>query len=159
MSESTDNTSNAPTEAERVTDQLVELSAIAGGLAHEIRNVLSTLRVNLQLLDEDWSQLESREARPAIEPGDAARRSRQRIATVLKESQRLETILEDFLEFVRKRELRAARVDLIEVAGDVVEFFRPQAERLDQIHPCGPQLAVKTRLVVGAHFANDGALR
>lgn len=129
MSDSVEKLTNASTDAERVTDQLVELSAIAGGLAHEIRNVLSTLRVNLQLLDEDWRDLESDDTPTTIDPRDAARRSRQRIATVLKESQRLETILEDFLEFVRKRELRTARVDLNEVAGDVVEFFRPQAER------------------------------
>jgi signal transduction histidine kinase len=130
MSEPIEKMANASAETERVTDQLVELSAIAGGLAHEIRNALSTLRVNLQLLDEDWRDLETDPSQSAVDPQDAARRSRQRIATVLKESQRLETILEDFLEFVRKRELRATRVDLNEVAGDVVEFFRPQAERM-----------------------------
>jgi len=131
MSDDAITPSNAPTEAERVTDQLVELSAIAGGLAHEIRNALSTLRVNLQLLDEDWRKLESDETPTAADPADAARRSRQRIATVLRESQRLETILEDFLEFVRKRELRIARVDLNQLASDVVEFFEPQAARHD----------------------------
>ena len=116
-------------DTERMADQLVEMSAIAGGLAHEIRNVLSTLRVNLQLLDEDWRCLESTTTPVTVDPADAARRSRQRIATVLKESQRLETILEDFLEFARTRELKTTRIDLNEVVADVVEFFHPQADR------------------------------
>lgn len=99
-------TSNRPTGSDALrssdsADQVVELSAIAGGLAHEIRNALSTLRVNLQLLDEDWGDLERD---PEQSPTNVARRSRTRISTLLKESQRLETILDDFLEFVRRRE-------------------------------------------------------
>ena len=109
-------------------DQIVELSAIAGGLAHEIRNSLSTLRVNLQLLDEDWGAVQSPDDAAARNAADTARRSRARIATLLKESGRLESILEDFLQFVSKRKVNLERVDLNDLISELADFYRPQAD-------------------------------
>ena len=60
-----------------LADQIVELSAIAGGLAHEIRNSLSTLRVNLQLLDEDWGERPPPDATAPRSAADTARRDRK----------------------------------------------------------------------------------
>ncbi|MCA9257264.1 MAG: hypothetical protein KDA33_16575, partial [Phycisphaerales bacterium] len=94
----------------------------------KVRNALSTLRVGLQLLDEDWRELDTAEDGATADIYDCARRGRKRIATLLKESGRLETILNDFLEFVRKRELRLSDVDLNDLATDVAEFFEPQAQ-------------------------------
>lgn len=111
-----------------LADQIVELSAIAGGLAHEIRNSLSTLRVNLQLLDEDWSAGWSADDTAPRGAADTARRSRARIATLLKESARLETILEDFLQFVSKREVNPVVVDLNNLVNELADFYRPQAD-------------------------------
>ena len=125
-----------------LADQLLELATITGGLAHEIRNPLSTLKVNLQLLDEDWRQLESAQtaaagpsdARGPHAPGaappdarDIARRSRRRLTTLLGEAQRLERILEDFLQYVGKRELKPAPADLNEIVRELVDFYEPQA--------------------------------
>src|SRR4051812_5425056 len=100
-----------------LAEQLVELSALTGGLAHEIRNPLSTLKVNLQLLDEDWKLIESPDSARAGDAQDVARRSRTRIASLLSETRRLERILEDFLQFVGKRELKLAQVDLNEIVS------------------------------------------
>ena len=115
---------SAPTLAE----QLVELSALTGGLAHEIRNPLSTLKMNLQLLDEDWRQMESPVDRRSCDHQDIARRSRGRIAMLLAEADHLEQILQDFLQYVGKRELRHAPHDVNKLVGDLVDFYRPQAE-------------------------------
>src|SRR5208283_5615746 len=43
----------------RLRAQNAELSQLAGGLAHEIRNPLSTLSLNLDLLEEDFQGAES----------------------------------------------------------------------------------------------------
>lgn len=111
-----------------LADRIAELSAVTGGLAHEIRNSLSTLRVNLQLLDEDWSTWQSPDDDAARSAADTARRSRTRIATLLKESGRLEAILEDFLQFVSEREINPVVVDLNDVVNELADFYRPQAD-------------------------------
>lgn len=36
------------------SDRLAYMGALAGGLAHEIRNPLSTINLNLQLMAEEW---------------------------------------------------------------------------------------------------------
>ncbi len=114
--------------APTLADQLVELSALTGGLAHEIRNPLSTLKVNLQLLDEDWRQVESPDPRRPGDPQEIARRSRRRIDTLIAEADHLECILRDFLRYVAGREVRREPADLNELITDLVDFFRPQAE-------------------------------
>ena len=40
-------------EVARQKEHLAELGTLTGGLAHEIKNPLSTIKVNLQLLSED----------------------------------------------------------------------------------------------------------
>ncbi len=122
------------------TSQIVELSAIAGGLAHEIRNSLSTLRVNLQLLDEDWQGAESPSDADRVDAREVPRRSRGRIGTLLKESQRLERILDDFLQFANRRELKTQSCEINGLIGELADFYRPQA----QAH--GVELSIVTRV-------------
>lgn len=110
-----------------LVDQLVELSALTGGLAHELRNPLSTLKVNLQLLDEDWRQLEASES-AGNDALDVARRTRKRIAALVEETERLERILSDFLKYVGKRELKRAPHDVSSLMRDLADFYRPQAD-------------------------------
>ena len=47
------------TESDRLRAQNTELATLAGGLAHEIRNPLSTILMNLELLAEDVGEIES----------------------------------------------------------------------------------------------------
>ena len=44
---------DADESSERFRRQYTEIASLAGGLAHELRNPLSTIRMNLQLLGED----------------------------------------------------------------------------------------------------------
>ena len=108
--------------------QIVELSTLTGGLAHEIRNPLSTLKVNLQLLDEDWKRIENQESGQSGDPQEVARRSRRRIATLLAEALRLEQILQDFLTYVGKCELKRAPTDLNQIVRELADFNQPQAQ-------------------------------
>lgn len=111
-----------------LTEQIVELAALTGGLAHEIRNPLSTLKINLQLLDEDWRQIESPTARRPGDPQDVARRSRRRLAALVDEANHLERILQDFLQYVGKRELKRRPCDVSDMIRGLVDFYRPQAQ-------------------------------
>lgn len=101
----------------RSVQRLAELGTLAGGLAHEIKNPLSTVLLNLQLLQED------------LDPADPAySRFRSRLTTVSREASRLREILDDFLRFAGKIELRRIEVDLNILLEELVDFFAPQAQ-------------------------------
>lgn len=102
--------------AKRHLETFEELNRLAGGLAHEIRNPLSTIKINLKLISEDLDKSDSKLARPL-----------RKIAIVQKEADRLEKILDDFLRFAGKTELQAAIIDVNELISDMVDFYMPQA--------------------------------
>src|SRR5580765_8727979 len=74
---------------QRLMDQYTEIARLAGGLAHEIKNPLSTIRLNMELLAEDLAEMET----------PAGRRSLKRVEVVRRECQRLQSLLDDFLSF------------------------------------------------------------
>lgn len=102
---------------ERLTEQYTEMARLVGGLAHEIKNPLSTIRLNMELLAEDFQPDES----------PRARRSLAKILIVQQECQRLQDLLDDFLKFAKSRELVLEPVDLNDLVRQVLEFYRPQA--------------------------------
>lgn len=102
---------------DRLRAQYAEIAQLAGGLAHEIRNPLSTMCLNLDLLAEDFQTPES--------PRD--RRVAQKIERLRKETHRLQNILEDFLRFARAQALRKVLVDLNVVIEEMRDFCEPQA--------------------------------
>ena len=75
----------------RHNQRLAELGAMTGGLAHEIKNPLSTVGLNAQLLQEDLAQLSIAE--------EERDRLIRRVETLHREVDRLRGILTDFLEF------------------------------------------------------------
>ncbi|MBN2138598.1 MAG: hypothetical protein JW720_12395 [Sedimentisphaerales bacterium] len=110
-------------------ESLEELSKLTGGLAHEIKNPLSTIKVNLKLIGEDIARLErdnSFSASVSAAASGSARASRK-IAVVQKETDRLEQILEGFLRYIDRTELHLTPLDINVLIGDMVDFFSPQA--------------------------------
>ena len=101
----------------RQAERLAELGTLTGGLAHEIKNPLSTIQLNLQLLREDL---------PENEPSTA--RMVNRLTTVQKEASRLRDILDDFLRYAGKMELDRRPVDVNRLLEEMVDFFSPQAQ-------------------------------
>src|SRR5689334_17572040 len=101
----------------RQAERLAELGTLTGGLAHEIKNPLSTVQLNLQLLREDLD--------PAW-PGCG--RLISRLSTVQKEAARLRDILDDFLRYAGKIELDRKPTDVYQVLDELVDFFSPQAQ-------------------------------
>jgi signal transduction histidine kinase len=101
----------------RDAERLAELGTLTGGLAHEIKNPLSTVQLNLQLLAEDLTP-----------DNPAYSRIVNRLKTVQKETSRLRDILEDFLRYAGKLELDRQPTDLNELLEELVDFFLPQAQ-------------------------------
>jgi len=106
-----------------------ELTKLTGELAHEIKNPLSTVKINLQLAKEALDDVDLTE--PSRVLWDQCRHSlagaARKIAIVQKETERLEQILDSFLKYVHRPDLQLATVDLNELVGDMVDFFSPQA--------------------------------
>lgn len=120
----------APTARARdAAAQLAELTAVAGGLAHEIRNPLSTLRVNLQLLAEDLRDIAASHPTNPAETPAVARRAEHRSQTMLREVDRLAQTIEDYVRYVGKDEPTLVPSDIRAVVADLIEFFEPQAAR------------------------------
>ena len=99
-------------------EQYRDLASLAGGLAHEIKNPLSTIRMNVQLLAEDLADPQTQEQRRAL----------RKIDVVKRECDRLSEILDDFLRFARINELNLVPVDVNELVEDIIEFSRPRIE-------------------------------
>ena len=98
-------------------ERLAELGTLTGGLAHEIKNPLSTVQLNLQLLREDVDQ-----ATPA------GRRLFNRLSICERETGRLRDILDDFLRYAGKIELDPKPVSLNRLCEELYDFFLPQAQ-------------------------------
>ncbi|NIL97998.1 MAG: sensor histidine kinase [Planctomycetales bacterium] len=103
---------------QQLIDQYAEFVQLVGGLAHEIRNPLSTIRLNMELLAEDFSN-----ARTPVE-----RRAANKISVVQRECLRLQELLDDFLNFARLRQLELAPHNLNTQVTAVLDLFQPQAE-------------------------------
>ncbi len=103
----------------RTQEHLVELGKLTGGLAHEIKNPLSTIKLNLELLAEEFAE----------GADDVHRRTRNRLLRVQQEVQRVHDTLEDFLRFAGYQDLHRSPADLREVVEELLDFFRPQAEK------------------------------
>lgn len=108
---------------ERSADALL-LARLAGGLAHEIKNPLSTMAINLALLQEEWERA-GKEDEPHV------RRSLRRVRTLQSEVSRLENILEEFLAFARGGHVNRSPADLTRIVREVLEFVEPENQRAD----------------------------
>ena len=110
--------------------QLEELSKLTGGLAHEIKNPLSTVKINLNLVREELEDSVRTESGKisADKTNTILKRAIRKLAVVQKETDRVEQILDGFLRYVDRTELQLASIDINELIGDMVDFYIPQAQ-------------------------------
>ncbi len=97
-----------------------DISAWAGALAHEIRNPLNTMKINLQLLEEEWQE------------GNASTEKVQKRFIVLnKEIIRLEQILNSFLRYARLPKPNFERNNVSVLINELLDFTEPEAQQLN----------------------------
>jgi signal transduction histidine kinase len=94
------------------------LERLAAGLAHELKNPLGALNLNLQLLAEELG-----------DPPAVSKESQDRLALIMKEMRRLEEVLDNFLRYARKRPLALAPLSIDDVISDVLTFLKPETRR------------------------------
>jgi two-component system sensor histidine kinase HydH len=100
-------------------DPSTDLAELAGGFIHEIKNHLSTLGLNLQLLAEDFQDPQSQRERRAME----------RVQRLQNECQRLVDVSNDFLRFARVKDLELVPSNLATVVEEMCDFFDPTARQ------------------------------
>lgn len=103
---------------QKLMDQYTEIARLAGALAHEIKNPLSTIRLNMELLAEDLEE----------NPTPAQQRAAKRIDLVHRECQRLQDLLDDFLNYAKVRHIELQPVDINAEIAETLDFFAPEAE-------------------------------
>ncbi len=99
-------------------ERLAKLGTLFGGFAHEVRNSLSTIGLNLSLIKEDFKESES----------VRDRRTYKRLSVLESEVKRLQSILESFLRYVRQPELQKRPTELNTMVQSLVEFTVPEAQ-------------------------------
>jgi signal transduction histidine kinase len=103
----------------KATQRLEFLGQLAGGLAHEIKNPLSTLNINLQLLKEDWKNAQTTKEI----------RTLKKVEVLLKEVRRLEEIVNDFLRYARGGDLTLEEAGVNAVLEEITTFIAPRAAK------------------------------
>ncbi len=103
----------------RRSQRLETMGTMAAGLAHEVRNPLSTMSINLQLLAEDF-------AHPST---PLEERTQRRARVLLDEVRRLDGIVSDFLKLVRGYELQPEPVDLELLITDLLRLTDAESAR------------------------------
>lgn len=120
----------------RSAERMAEIGAMTGGLAHEIKNPLSTIGLNAQLLAEGIEEI------GGVEPETKGRLVR-RLASLRREVERLKGILTDFLSYAGELRLDLKPTELATALEELADFFGPQAAQQNvrlrvEARPVGP---------------------
>lgn len=97
----------------RLKDRMAAVGELSAGIAHEIRNPLAAIAGSVQVLRKSES-LTSQEQRL--------------MSIILKESDRLNKSIEDFLQFVRPSERRSVEFDVAVSLHETLELFSNSLE-------------------------------
>jgi two-component system nitrogen regulation sensor histidine kinase GlnL len=104
----------------RDAERLSTMGTLAAALAHEIRNPLEALNLNLELLDRSLKQYNP--------PAPEEEKIEKYIKVFDSEVSRLAGIVENFLSFSRPSRSRSSNINLPKILRQVLELIENQAE-------------------------------
>lgn len=96
-------------------ERLAAIGKMAAHVTHEIRNPLSSIGLNLELLDEELDK--------------AGAESKALLQAIAREVHRLELLSEEYLRLARLPSPRLEADDVAAAVREVVDFARPELER------------------------------
>jgi len=99
----------------RRTERLAAVGRLAAHVTHEVRNPLNSIRLNVEMLEEDVNQ-----AVPDALP---------MLTSVKREVDRLTDITEQYLRLVRLPEPKPEATDLAEFVRELASFLKPEMDR------------------------------
>jgi two-component system, NtrC family, sensor kinase len=95
-------------------ERLAAIGKMAAHVTHEIRNPLSSMGLNVELLEEELAG--------GHDPAEA----RQLLRAIKREIERLSELSEEYLRVARRPEPHLIRESLADLVREVVEFVRPE---------------------------------
>ena len=99
-------------EAVKRSEKLATVGRFAAGLAHEVRNPLASMCAGVQVLERNVQATGS---------------THKLMRNILREAERLNSLITDFLSLAAPREAKLQRMDLASVVDDVVQIFAYEA--------------------------------
>ena len=115
-------------EEKRRLDRLAALGQMAANVAHEVRNPLASIKTSMQMLLYDLAE-GSGGALGRDDGGDEmCEAGQESISVVLKEVERLDTIVRDLLLFAKPRQLHRVACNLSEVSDRVLQLLQAQCD-------------------------------
>ena len=100
----------------RQSEKLAALGRMAAHVTHEVRNPLSAIGLNTELLQEE------------LERAGAAESTRGMVQAIAREVERLTHVTQSYLSLARTPRLETAPTDVGRLARETVEFHQPEAE-------------------------------
>jgi len=97
----------------RLKDRMAAVGELSAGIAHEIRNPLAAIAGSVQVLKKS----------AALNPQE-----QRLMSIILKESERLNKSIADFLRFVKPQEKRPAEFDIAASLAETLDLLRNSAE-------------------------------
>lgn len=98
---------------------LSDAGILASGLAHEIRNPLNSIKINIQLLQEDIEE--------SSIPDSEKEEFKETVESITYEIGRLNGLMTNFLTYARPASLKKAKVDINAFIKALAEFLSNQA--------------------------------
>ncbi len=102
----------------QMADRLAYVGSLASGLAHEIRNPLNAMAMNLQMLEEEIGFFR----------GSNRGEVRSMIDSALGEVQRLNLLVTQFLDYARPTKPKFLPSDVNRIVGDTLDFMKADLE-------------------------------
>ncbi|WP_375772318.1 ATP-binding protein [Archangium gephyra] len=112
----------AQAEALMRAEQLAAVGRISAQVAHEVRNPLSSIGLNVELMQDAFE-------RATFESPTDAREARELLAAVTREVDRLTEVTEQYLRMARPPRPSLEPTDVTEVLASVLDFSREELER------------------------------
>jgi two-component system sensor histidine kinase PilS (NtrC family) len=120
-------------ETSRRQDRMAAVGRLAASIAHEIRNPLAAMRGSIQMLRSEM---------------DADTEQAQLMEIILRESDRLNKIVADYLNYARPRPAELKNVDISALVADTFKLLRNSAE-LSAGHVLEEELPDRPAIVSG----------
>ncbi len=123
-------------EEKRRLDRLASLGEMAANVAHEVRNPLASIKTSIQMLRDDLVHNEATLAHEVEDEAESKSSSemagmhfdwaRESVAVVLKEVERLDTIVHELLLFAKPRQLHRVHCNIQELIDHVLAVIERQ---------------------------------